>query len=248
MELDAISQPELEQIERVGSADLVVGILDGMRQEGRQRRGDDDARSSGGIIQAPAGHGGLNNGSHTGTGPAAAPDGDSGTATSPACLSCSLPLPGPAETPQQSISNAYRRVFAVGGKLGARACGVIASTSADCDSPMDLPAGPAGAGSGVRSGRALLYAPEDGGSPQPERPLSAAPGALRRTASKSHGSRFRTLGKASAAGSPAGFRSAERDSSAIPWPRSPPLPRAAAFRFANRTWASAPSAPPTGGI
>ena len=33
MELDAISQPELEQIERIGSVDLVIGILDVERQE-----------------------------------------------------------------------------------------------------------------------------------------------------------------------------------------------------------------------
>ena len=33
MELDAISQPELEQIERIGSADLVIGIFDLERQE-----------------------------------------------------------------------------------------------------------------------------------------------------------------------------------------------------------------------
>ena len=36
MELDAISQPELEQIERIGSADLVVGILDPEHAEARQ--------------------------------------------------------------------------------------------------------------------------------------------------------------------------------------------------------------------
>ena len=29
MELDTISQPELEQLERVGAADVVIGILDG---------------------------------------------------------------------------------------------------------------------------------------------------------------------------------------------------------------------------
>jgi hypothetical protein len=39
----------------------------------------------------------------------------------------SLPLPSPAETQQQSMSKVYRKVFTVGGKLGARACSVIAS-------------------------------------------------------------------------------------------------------------------------
>ena len=33
MELDAISQPELEQIEKIGTADLVVGIFDLERQD-----------------------------------------------------------------------------------------------------------------------------------------------------------------------------------------------------------------------
>src|SRR5262249_44728891 len=57
---------------------------------------------------------------------AATPE-DAGDTQSPIVSSCSLPPPGPAETAQQSISKAYRRVFAVGGKLGVRACGVIAS-------------------------------------------------------------------------------------------------------------------------
>ena len=59
-------------------------------------------------------------------GPAATPEATGGE-RSPIVSFCSLPLPGPAETPLQSISNAYRRVFAVGSKLGVRACAVIAS-------------------------------------------------------------------------------------------------------------------------
>ena len=39
MELDAISQPELDQIERMGRADLVVGILD---LEGSEENGSND--------------------------------------------------------------------------------------------------------------------------------------------------------------------------------------------------------------
>ena len=33
MELDAIPQPELEQIERIGGADLVIGIIGSERPE-----------------------------------------------------------------------------------------------------------------------------------------------------------------------------------------------------------------------
>jgi glucosylglycerate synthase len=42
-------------------------------------------------------------------------------------LGCRLVGPEPAGTPQQNFSDAYRTIFTVGGKLGARACGVIAS-------------------------------------------------------------------------------------------------------------------------
>src|SRR5579872_853273 len=66
----------------------------------------------------------CNNGNHS---PAANTPEITGDDRSPIVSSCSLPPPGSAETPLQSISNAYRRVFAVGSKLGVRACGVIAS-------------------------------------------------------------------------------------------------------------------------
>ncbi len=126
MELDAISQPELEQIERIGSADLVVGIFDLERQEGistavtlTREALVDLSKPLRAIVVS-------NNGTH---GPASAAPEVTGDNQSLAVFSCSLPFPGSAETPQQSISNAYRSVFAVGGKLGVRACGVIASPS-----------------------------------------------------------------------------------------------------------------------
>ncbi len=122
MELDAISQPELEQIERIGGADLVIGILGADRQE----------ESSSAIAITRAALEDLSkplramvvcsNGAHGPDTPDAAADHRSAIVSS-----CSLPVPTPGETPQQNISNAYRRVFAVGGKLGVRACGVIAS-------------------------------------------------------------------------------------------------------------------------
>jgi len=126
VELDAISQPELEQIERIGSADLVVGIFDLERQEGistavtlTREALVDLSKPLRAIVVS-------NNGTH---GPASAAPEVTGDNQSLAVFSCSLPFPGSAETPQQSISNAYRSVFAVGGKLGVRACGVIASPS-----------------------------------------------------------------------------------------------------------------------
>jgi hypothetical protein len=124
VELDAISQPELEQIERIGSVDLVIGVLDVERQEKgsnvvamTREALTELAKPLRAIVV-------CNNGTHS---PAAAKPEDTEDTQSQIVSRCSLPLPGPAETPQQSISNAYRRVFAVGGKLGVRACGVIAS-------------------------------------------------------------------------------------------------------------------------
>ena len=124
MELDAISQPELEQIERIGAADLVIGILGADRQE----------ESSSAIAMTRAALEDLpkplramvvcSNGAHSPDPAASEAAADNHSAI---VSSCSLPLPNPGETSQQSISNAYRRVFAVGGKLGVRACGMIAS-------------------------------------------------------------------------------------------------------------------------
>jgi glucosylglycerate synthase len=126
VELDAISQPELEQIERIGSVDLVIGILD------MAHLGDDGSAVSitrealEGLSRPLRAMVVCNNGTHS---PAAVTREGAGASQPPGVFSCSLPAPGPGETPQQSISNAYRTVFAVGGKLGVRACGVIASRS-----------------------------------------------------------------------------------------------------------------------
>jgi len=128
VELDAISQPELEQIERVGSADLVIGIFDLEHHE--------DGSTAVAMTRDALAELSMplrtivvcNNGSHS---PADAAPQVTGDDRSPIVSSWSLPLPGSAETPLQSISNAYRRVFAVGSKLGVRACGVIASGDRD---------------------------------------------------------------------------------------------------------------------
>ena len=121
MELDAISQPDIEQIERIDAADLVIGIL------GIERPEESDTalamtRAALQELSKPLRAMVVcNNGIH---GQDATPE---AAADSQAFVvnSCSLPLPGPGETQQQSISHAYDRVFSVGGRLGVRACGVI---------------------------------------------------------------------------------------------------------------------------
>jgi len=124
VELDAISQPELEQIERAGSADLVIGIFD-LDQQEEASTAVAITRDALSELSTPLRAIVVcNNGTHSP--PEAAPE-FTGDERSPIVSSCSMPLPGSTETPLQSISNAYRRVFAVGSKLGVRACGVIAS-------------------------------------------------------------------------------------------------------------------------
>ncbi len=123
MELDAISQPELEQIERAGSADLVVGIFDLDHQE----EGAAVAMTREALAELSTPLRAIvvcNNGTYS---PAVAAPEVSEDNRSTIVSTYNLPLSGSAETPQQSISNAYRRVFAIGSKLGVRACGVIAS-------------------------------------------------------------------------------------------------------------------------
>jgi hypothetical protein len=129
VELDAISQPDLEQIERIGNVDLVIGILD--------LEGNEEGRTKVAMTREALKEFSkplrtmvvCSNGTHS---PAAAATlGASEDDQFPAVSSCSLPLPAPAEPPQQSISNAYRRVFTIGSKLGVSACGVIASRPRD---------------------------------------------------------------------------------------------------------------------
>jgi hypothetical protein len=122
MELDAIPQPELEQIERIGSADLVVGIFDmECLEEGTPIAMTREALA--GFSQPLRAMVVSNNGTH---GPISSPDSPKDNETL-AVFSCALPSPGPGETPQQTMSNAYRNVFAVGDRLKVRACGVLAS-------------------------------------------------------------------------------------------------------------------------
>jgi hypothetical protein len=126
VELDAGTQPALEQIERFGGADLVVGILDLEQKE---------AGSAVAILRAALGEWSkveravvvCVNGSH---GPAAPSPDVAEVSESLKVFSWTLPALGPAETPQQSMSDAYRNVLVLGGKLGVRACGVIASQTA----------------------------------------------------------------------------------------------------------------------
>lgn len=124
MELDAIPQPELEQVERIGSADLVVGIFDLERLEESGTPIALTREALRGFTQPLRAMVVSNNGTHA---PVSSPLADPGDDEKLTVFSCTLPPSGPAETPQQTMSNAYRNVFAVAERLKARACGVLAS-------------------------------------------------------------------------------------------------------------------------
>jgi glucosylglycerate synthase len=135
VEPEAISQPDLEQIEQLGSSDLVIGILDGDGQHENKSAVAVTLEALAPLSQPLRAmvvcSNFSQNGSHSGAHDSAAAVTEVAESNQlPKVVSCSLPLPGPGETPQQSISNAYRRVFAIGGKLGARACAVITSPQA----------------------------------------------------------------------------------------------------------------------
>jgi len=125
VELDAVSQPELEQIARLGSADLVVGLVDGEYPEETAAAIAKTREALAGLTKIARIVVVCNNGAHS-PGPLTPAEGNGGE-QAPAIILCSLPAPGAAETPPQSISRAYRTVLAFSEKLDARACGVIAS-------------------------------------------------------------------------------------------------------------------------
>jgi hypothetical protein len=121
--MEATLLPELEQIEELGGADLVVGILDSRHMEFGDAAGM--AREAiGALAQISRAVVICNNGACSS---GSTPPAENGAGQSPAVFLYSLPAPAATETPQESRSRAYRSVFSAGGKLGARACGVIAS-------------------------------------------------------------------------------------------------------------------------
>lgn len=122
--MEAVPQPELEQIERLGGADLVVGIL---HSEPAGESGAAVAMAREALAELPKVARAVvicGNGSH---GPGPATPEAAGADRSPAIVLCSLPAPAATDTQQEGRSRAYRSVFTLGEKLGVRACGVIAS-------------------------------------------------------------------------------------------------------------------------
>lgn len=126
MQLDAVPQPAVEQIERLGGADLVIGILESEHAEQAGAAVNMVREAVAGLSRVQRAVLISNNGAH---GSVPASTGAAAGDNSPEVLLCSLPGPSATETPWQSRSREYGNVFALGRKLEARACVVIASQS-----------------------------------------------------------------------------------------------------------------------
>ena len=122
MALDTIQQPEVAEIERIGGADLVIGIL----VPEHNRNG-----AAVGMVRDALGR--LSNSVRTvvickkGTVDGGATDPQATDNQNPAIIWFSPSEVAPAGAGAQNLSGAYQKVLTVGGKLGARACGVIGS-------------------------------------------------------------------------------------------------------------------------
>ena len=210
------------------------------RNEAQPRRG---ARRSSGIRRAPCEAGGRSSQrtpyQRSRPSRSAADNGhpvSSVTVLQPAC-------PRPGETPQQSISDAYRRVFAVGGKLGVRACGVIAShpQSATHQWIFRLPAG-------ARTWGSIWSHPATRGR---RWRVSLTAACLRRCTGRFTANIFKipwdpiSDSRENFCNSFCGRiqRSANGTGGNDPGVRSPSARRSADFRFANRIWAFARQRP-----
>jgi hypothetical protein len=124
-ERSAIPEQTKQRLDQMGAVDLVVGLVE-------QKAGDELAAIVEAVRQGLAG---LSTSSRTvllhnegAAAPAAAGLPDALEDESLSVLTYSLPTLDPSIPPAQSISNAYRAIWDVSDKLGARACVVIASS------------------------------------------------------------------------------------------------------------------------
>ena len=123
MKLDALSQSELERIEHAGGTDLVVGLLDAKFAEQRDATLAMARDAVAGLPRIGRAVVVCNNGAHA---PQTANLEEPSTTESPVILFCDL-SPSNERAGPGNIAHAWRNVFALGEKLDARACTVIAS-------------------------------------------------------------------------------------------------------------------------
>lgn len=128
MELDAIAEPDLDRIAKLGGADLVVGILDSPHAE--QGNGQDVHRAVSMVREALTKLPGIKSAvvvCNNGAGPVAkdVPLDDQILAVFP----CNLAASRPGATLAQSRFDTYQCILGTGQKVGARACALVTSPS-----------------------------------------------------------------------------------------------------------------------
>lgn len=124
MQPETVSHPAVEEIERLGGADLVIGILESERAEEANAAVKMVREAVSGLSKVQRAVVISNNGVHS---PSVTDTEATGGDQSPSVFRCSLPAHNATDTPWQSRSREYGNVFALGRKLEARGCVVIAS-------------------------------------------------------------------------------------------------------------------------
>ena len=117
--MDPALTPELEQIARIGGADLVIAILDSRHVQ--------EAGDAAGLRQSMAAFRQLSQAVVI-CGNGASPGGVTplGNGSSPAVFLCHLTAPATAETARETRARVSRSLITLGGQLKARACGLVA--------------------------------------------------------------------------------------------------------------------------
>lgn len=119
MELDALPQPAIEQIERVQGADLVVGLL-------RAKAANGDGPAAASLVREA-----LANFTSSPRAVLVVDDTPGGAApaeeSTVAILTCRLSDSAAPVPTLQSVFGAYQSILGIGRKIGARACAVLTS-------------------------------------------------------------------------------------------------------------------------
>jgi glucosylglycerate synthase len=119
-----------DRIEKIGAADLVVGIAGGGAEMNTAASGAEMVRKALGELAMPARAVVMQTSTLNGDASIHIPDTDASAGESPADTSVFVVPAGSIESdaPVESVTDVYRSVLSAGARLGARACCVVASS------------------------------------------------------------------------------------------------------------------------
>jgi glucosylglycerate synthase len=127
---ETIPRSMRDRIEKIGAADLVVGIAGGGAEINGAVSGAQMVRTALGELAMPARAVVMQTSTPNGDASIHTPDPDASSGESPADTSVFVIPAGSIESdaPVQSVADVYRSVLSAGARLGARACCVVASS------------------------------------------------------------------------------------------------------------------------